>query len=257
MSLLRKIRTFSLSASALRVCGMLLLVVGIAGSVIQRTMLGLGEMTNSQLLELMADPAVMSNATIALVCQVLEACAVPIFAFLLVEGASHTGNFGKYLCRVLGVAVISEIPYNLVTGGSWLALGSRNPAFAMVMCLVMLYFFRRYPGKKGGHIVIKAMAVICVYLWSNMLGITHGACCVLLTAVLWALRGRQNLQTVAGIMIMLCSSIFSLVYPMGMLSFLIIHFYNGERGAGGNRAVNYLCYPVLLTVFWLLSMFVK
>lgn len=254
MSLIKKIRTFSLSSNALRVCGMLFLIMGAAGSLIARKVLCLDGMSNSELFELMEkDPTAMTYSTMVMIFQVMEACAVPIFVFLLVEGATYTGSFRKYLCRVLGLAAVCEIPYNLLVSGSWLDMSGRNPVFAMVMCLLMLYFFRQYPGKKASHILIKATAILGVFLWSNILSISHGACCVILTAVLWALRGKQNLQTFLGIMTMVCCSVFSLYYLMGGISFLIIHFYSGERGYA-SKPVNYLSYPAILTVFGLISM---
>ena len=39
--------------------------------------------------------------------------AMPIFAFLLVEGYFHTANFKKYMDRMVLFAILSEIPFNL------------------------------------------------------------------------------------------------------------------------------------------------
>lgn len=250
---LRKIQNFELSGSALRVCGMLLLALGMLGSVMQTRVLGVGSLSNSELFALMEeDASVMVNSAMALVCQALETCAAPLFAFLLVEGATHTSDFGKYFLRVLGLAAVSQIPYALLMTGSALGFPGFNPVFAMVMCLVMIYFFRRFPGKKGSHIAIKVLAVIGTFLWSNMLGISYGAECVIITAVLWGLRGKQNLQIFVGMMTALCCSVFSLFFMVAPLSFLVIYFYSGKPGSS-KRVVNYLSYPVMLLVFWLIS----
>ena len=43
--------------------------------------------------------------------------AFPIFAFMIVEGYTYTGNLKKYVLRLLCFAVITEIPFNLMVGG--------------------------------------------------------------------------------------------------------------------------------------------
>ena len=180
MKLKQKIRDFSLSATALRALGLLFLAVGLAGSVIQRR-LGVGVLANSELWETIQNSqTAMGFATVALVFQALEACAVPIFVFLLVEGARVTSSYGKYLLRVLVLAFVCEIPYNLAVYGELWTFESLNPVFAMVSCLIMLFFFRQFPGKKARNVVIKIVAVIGVFMWSNIFRISDGACCVLL-----------------------------------------------------------------------------
>ena len=253
MKLKQKIRDFSLSASALRVFGLLFLTVGLAGNVIQRS-LGVGVVDNSQLWQTLQDSSsAMSLATMAVVFQAMEACAVPIFVFLLAEGALHTSSFKNYLLRVLLLAVVCELPYNLAVNGQLLASVSLNPVFAMATCLVMFYFFKRFPEKKASHVAIKAMAIIGAFLWSNILHISDGACCVFLAAVLWGLRDKQNLRFLFGILTMVVCGIFSPFYLAGALGFMPVYFYEDELKAKCNRLMNYLCYPILLLIFGLAS----
>ena len=129
-------------AAALRKWAMIFLTAGVIGQgLIQNRLLGMGSLSSTELLSNMqADSSVMTLVTIALFCQVLETCAVPLFSFLLVEGFLRTRSFEKYLIRVGAVALISELPYNLAYGGKILELSSRNPVFCLFICIVMLYF---------------------------------------------------------------------------------------------------------------------
>lgn len=245
-TLIRKM-TFRLNSSALHTCGAVFLLAGVLGNVIQSRILGVGEISNTQLFELMqANASVMYLATTALVFQILEACAVPIFAFLLVEGTTHTSSFPKYFLRVFALAIGCQILYSFSMDGL-------NPVFGLVMSMIMLYFFRRFSEKKPGHIAIKILAILGTFLWSNMLGINHGAACVIIVAVLWALRDKIYFRTFGGCMATVCCSILSPLYMAASLSFLILYFYNGEQG-DGKKMVHYLSYPLILLISGALMM---
>ena len=246
MSLLKRIRTFQLTTTGLRIIGMLFLSAATYGIMLQTKLIGTGYMTNTHLLNLLEEnPDVMAGITLSLVMQLIGTCALPIFVFLLVEGAIHTSNYGKYILRVLGLAVVCQLPYNMITTGSTMYMTRLNPVFFFFLCLIMLYFFRSFSQRTAKHILIKVIAFIGVYLWSNMLGVEHGACCVILCFVMWALRGKQNLQTFIGILVMFLCCIFSVFYMAGLIGFLALHFYEGNKGEE-NRLVNYLAYPVIL-----------
>ena len=248
MSLMKKIRTFQLTTTGLRIIGMVFLAAGAYGAMMQTKLLGAGNITNNQLLDLIEqNPDVMTGTAMSLVLQMFGACALPIFVFMLVEGVTHTSHFGKYMLRVLGLAVVCQLPYNLLMTGNIWYMNRMNPVYALFMCMIMLYFFRTFTEKNGKNILIKVIAFVGVYIWSNMLGIEHGPCCVILCAVLWGLRGKINMQTFIGILVMFCCSIFSMYYLAGILGFMAIHFYEGNKGEE-NRLVNYLAYPVILLV---------
>lgn len=158
----------------------------------------MGESSGQQLMALMegSDDA-MIIATIALLLQAVETCAVPIFSFLLVEGFQHTADFGKYAARIMGVAVLSEIPYNLAMGGKILDLNTRNPVFGLVLCLVLLYFYRRYEERSLQNTTVKVVAIAAM-LWAVMLRVEYGVALVLLICVLWIFRKNSVYQGFAG-----------------------------------------------------------
>lgn len=245
----------NLSAAVLQICGLVLLAAGCLSTVLQ-SLLGVGQGTNLQLLEtIQADPNGMTLATIALVCQMLEMCAVPLFAFLFVEGAVHTKSFGRYLLRVIVLALVCEIPHNLLLYGTVLGPGELNPAFAAVFSLTMLFFFRTFPEKSASHIAIRVVAVLGTFLWSNLLGVAFGGPCVLITAVFWLTKERRGMQLFFGTIICIACSVFSPLYLSSALAIIVIFFYGGGRGKE-LRLLRYLGYPVTLLLFYMVSMFV-
>lgn len=251
-------RPTGISRSGLRMWAMLFLIVGIVGrSIVQFRMLGLGVITGPELLALLEnDPSMMMAATAALVMQILETCALPIFTFLLVEGFQHTSDLTKYFLRVAGVAILSEIPYDLAVSGKLLNLSVQNPALGLPLCLLLLIFFRTYPGKSIKNVLIKVMVTLGAIGWAVMLRIEYAACMVLVAAVVYLLWEKPLVRNMVGATVtILCSlsSLFMMAAPMG---FLAVHLYNEDKNTEENRLVNYLAYPVSLLVIAIAGNFI-
>ena len=234
-------------SSGLRTMGMLILLVGIAGrSLIQNKILGVGQLTTQELLtQMQSSQEAVILTSLALIIQALETCAAPIFCFLLVEGFTHTASVEKYFARVLGVALASEIPYNLAINGQLLFMGSRNPAFGMVLGLIVLYVYNRFRDKGLKNTAIKVLVTVAAVLWGGMLKISGGSCCVILVAVLWIFRKKPIFRNLFGCMAAASCSMLTPFFLLSPLGFIGIRFYNGEKGPQ-NRIVNYLAYPAML-----------
>lgn len=256
MRLEQPVRSSGLTGNAIRTWGYLFLILGIAGkSILQNRLLGINGLDTAQLLEVLsADPNNMMIATCALVFQAVQTCAAPLYVFLLVEGFCHTSDPHRYLLRILGTAVISEIPYNLAYSGTWMDASSRNPVFGMALCLVMLMLFARYEKKGWQGILLKAGISVLTMVWTKMLGIGDGGCLVVLTLTFWAVRNRPNFRTMAGMGGAGLCVAFSMFYLAAPMAVLTLHGYNGEPGSR-NRAVNYLAYPLLLLCFGVAAKF--
>lgn len=245
-------RPSGLHTGNLRAWGMLFVIAGIVSrSILQNRMLGVGLRSMEELMALMqASDTAMIVATIALVLQAVETVAVPIFVFLLFEGFTHTSDWKKYLARVAGLAVLTEIPYDLAMNGKVLELGSQNPVLGLALCMVLLYLFRRFAGRK----LVCVIMALAGLVWAVMLKIDHGIPMLLMICVIYLFRNKKMFMGFSGMAAAaLCTGIspFYLVAPMG---FLAIHFYNGEEGES-SRLVNYLFYPAVLLVIGLIAKF--
>lgn len=256
MERIRDTKTSGISRNALHTWGMFFLALGILGrSIFQNQLLGLSSVTAQQLLEAMqSSEAMMLYATLGLVLQAIETCALPIFAFLLVEGVQKTSNFRNYFFRVLGVAVLSEIPYNLAMSAKLFDFSSRNPVFGLVLAMIAMYFYGRYAEKSVKNTLIKLVVTLAAMIWGSMLSIEYGGCLVLVAVVLWAFRAKPLMRNIAGATATILGSLYSLFMMAAPMGFLAIHFYKGEKGEE-NRLVNYLAYPVLLLAVALVGMF--
>lgn len=245
-------RPSGLHAGNLRAWGMLFVVAGIVSrSILQNRMLGIGVLSAEELVQLMqSSQEAMIIATIALVLQAMETVAIPIFVFLLVEGFLHTSDWKKYLLRVCGMAVLTEIPYDLAMYGKVMDFGGQNPALALVLCMIVLYMFKRFAGKK----LICVVMALAGILWGIMLKIDHSVPMLLMLCIIYLFRNKRMYMGFSGMAVAAVCTAISPFYLAGAMGFLAIHFYNGEPGEG-NRVVNYLFYPVALLAIGLVAMF--
>lgn len=207
----------------------------------------MGAANSDQLLEVLNASGGMQAAAAALVFEGLESCAAPIFAVLLIDGFQKSSNVPKYILRVLGVAILSEIPYNYVFSGKLLDMTSRNPVWAMVLCLLMLYLFRQYEGKQAGKLLIKLAVAAAAILWSLLFRVQFGPIMLLLVMALWALRNRLSLRLCFGAAVAVCCCVVNPLYMFSPFGFLIAHFYNEEKGFFA-RPIQYLIYPFMLVM---------
>lgn len=236
----------------LRAWAMLFAIAGIISrSILQNRLLGVGSNSMQDLFEMMqTSDTAMAIATISLVLQAVETVAVPIFVFLLAEGFIHTSDWKKYFLRVAGLAVATEIPYDFAMNGKVLEFDSQNPVIGLVLCMVLLYMFRRFAGKK----LICVIMALAGLVWALMLKVDHGVPMILMICVIYLFRNKRMYMGFSGMAAAaLCTGLspFYLIAPMG---FLAIHFYNGEEG-NSSKIVNYLFYPVLLLAIGLIAKF--
>ena len=164
MERLRRTEKRGLRKHQLLFWGMMFVLAGLFSySFIQNRVLQMGSMNTQQILEIISSSkSAMAAATAALVMQALETCAIPIFAFLLVEGFEKGKSRIKMALALLITALVSEIPYNLCMSGKLVDMSSRNPVIALVVGVAVMYFFRRYSEKSAKAVLIKT--VVCVSL---------------------------------------------------------------------------------------------
>ena len=252
MERLGNTRPSGLHAGNLRAWGMLFAVAGIVGrSILQNQMLGVGVLSAEKLVQMMqSSQEAFIIATIALILQAVETVAVPIFVFLLVEGFCHTSNWKKYMLRVAAMAVLTEIPYDIAMNGKILEFGAQNPVLGLVLCMVLLYLYRRFAGKK----LICVIMTLAGFLWGIMLKIDHSVPMMLMLCIIYLFRNKRMYMGFSGVAMAAACMVVSPFYLAAAMGFLAIHFYNGEPGEG-NRVVNYLFYPVCLLVIGLAAMY--
>lgn len=171
--------------------------------------------------------------------------ALPIFAFLLVQGYQHTSNQRKYLTQLLIFALISEIPYDLAFYDQVIYLNHQNIFFTLALGLIGLALFERYD--QNGKTLEKILALAVPMVASQLLFVDYGMYGIVFIYGLGFLRNDKKLQTIFGVIM----GIFQLV---AYLAFIPIWFYNGKRGKQ-NKWFFYIFYPAHLVLIYLVRVF--
>lgn len=235
-----------MNRNTLWLIGMLTVTLGMFGrGILGNRVLGLHVNTQEQVLELLDISGGMAAAAVALALEALESCAVPIFAMLLVEGFEKTSDVKKYILRVSGVAVISELPYNFALTGVFWDPSSKNPVFAMVLALIMLYLYRYYADNQPQNMMIKLLVTVAALIWAVMFGIDYGLILLIVVWVLWVFRERPLLRYLLASAAAISCCIGKPLYMFAPFGFLLVYFYNGEQGPV-NKVLHYMLYPFML-----------
>jgi len=87
--------------------------------------------------------------------------AFPIFAFLAVEGYFHTRSFKRYALRMLLFAVLSEVPFDLMYGGTAFYPVHQNVIWTLLLGLlgIRLMEAARAKGKRWLYVLTCAAVV--------------------------------------------------------------------------------------------------
>ncbi len=244
-----------LNSLQLLIWGLAFVLAGILSrSILQNGILDMHTLTGEELLEKMsASTVAMAVATAAIVLQAVETCAIPIFAFLLVEGFEKGKSRKKLLLCLLATAAVSEIPYNLAAYGEIWHTATRNPAFALVIGLALLYFFRRFSENSFENVLIKLFVSLAAVLWVVMLNIEHGLPLLVVTMTMWALRNKKPMRILFGGAVAAVCALFSPFYMASAFGILPVYFYREQEEEKEIALPVYGVYPAALAILGLVS----
>jgi len=173
--------------------------------------------------------------------------AFPIYCFLLVEGFRHTHDFKKYALRMLGFAIISELPFDwaFFSGVYW---GHQNVYFTLLLGLLAMKALDTYQTKEGIPTLKGVLLAAACFAAAALLHCDYDVLGLALILALYMARKDKAAQCIAG-------AVFSLFEPVAPLAFGLVWFYNGERGSSSKAEqwMFYWFYPVHIFVLGVLT----
>ena len=186
--------------------------------------------------------------------------AFPIFSFLIVEGYFHTHDFKKYLLRLLIFALISEIPFNLMCGGTFFYPIHQNVIWTFLLGLLGIHLMETVHKKYNVWVYTLVCVLVC------MVGLLIGTLCmvdyygpgVLMVFVFYFFHGKKwwcllgQILSLYWINVVLLGGLIYTINLFGMdiefyqqglalLALIPIWLYSGEKGLH-SKFFQYFCY---------------
>lgn len=172
--------------------------------------------------------------------------AFPIFAFLVAEGMKHTSNWKKYVLRLFVFAIISEIPFDLLTSGKVIDLSSQNVLFTMLFGALAVVSFKTNQNLGYlGAVLAAGLGFVCC--------VDYGLFGVILILFIYILN-KEDVRWGSCVVAVWCLC-YGGMELWGVISALFLLRYNKERG--WNTPVLkygfYVFYPLHMLVIYLIS----
>ena len=169
--------------------------------------------------------------------------AFPIFCFLLVEGFVHTHNVKGYLGRLVLFGLLSEVPFDLAFFRTPFDPSAQNVYWTLALGVLAMAGLKHFE-KPDGSASWKGLLCAAGCTLAALLACTdYNGIGVLIICALYLTRTNRKRQCLAGALLFL----FELTAP---LAFVLVWFYNGQRGACSplQKKAFYWFYPVHLSV---------
>lgn len=182
--------------------------------------------------------------------------AFPIFVFLLVEGFTYTHDRRKYAFRLALFALLSELPFNLLSTGSlWdISFRKQNVMFTLLFGFLTIWTLEEIRNEK-----INAGMQMSASLLVSIAGAAAAFFChtdysmygVMAIVVMYCLRGNRILEMFGGCLVLCC---MEGTEPYCLFSLLPVLFYNGKKGYS-MKYLFYAFYPLHMLLLYVLSVF--
>ncbi len=186
--------------------------------------------------------------------------AFPLFAFMAVEGYFHTRSFKNYALRLLLLAVLSEIPFNLMYAGTWFYPVHQNVIWTLLIGLLAIRLLERVHHTQPP--LLFALASVGVTALAFVLGtvcmLDYYGAGVLTVLAFYFLRGRRWWCLLGQLAVLYWLNVVllgGLMYPLrlfgteielcqqglALLALIPIWLYRGRQGCH-SRFFHLFCY---------------
>ena len=119
--------------------------------------------------------------------------AFPIFAFMTVEGYFYTHNLKKYIFRLFLFALLSEVPFDLMYGGTWFYPVHQNIIWTFLLGILGIHLIEiaRKNQKRWAYLLVAILVAIMGMLLGTICMVDYYGAGVLTVLGFYFFRGRK------------------------------------------------------------------
>ena len=186
--------------------------------------------------------------------RIIGRLAFPIYAFLLVEGYTHTRNVKKYAIRLLLFAVISEVPFDLAFYNR-IGFIHQNIFFTLFIGVILMYLLDNKEKKYNFNSNLLIIAAGFVAMISN---VDYNFIGIIYILIFYYTKDFDKLKRLkyASVSLFVTNLLtFGFGQQYAILALSLIYFYNGKLGPNNKflQIFFYIAYPLHLLIFNLLK----
>lgn len=199
----------------------------------------------------------------------------PIFAFLTTEGYFHTKDLKKYMKRLLVFALISEIPFNLMTAGFPINPFHQNVLWTFLISIGLIHINEkiRKTNKRFLSMIVCALSILFGAVLGLLLMVDYYHAGILTVLTFYFLRGRKwwnyagqlaalwfiNAELLGGLgywIPLFGTEIYLQQQSLAILALIPIFLYKGRQGYYNKtlKSFYYWFYPVHMLILALIMM---
>lgn len=190
--------------------------------------------------------------------------AFPLFAFMAVEGCFHTRCFKKYLLRLALLALISEVPFDLLVGGTVFYPDRQNVIWTIILGLCCIWALERLKSAEGKAAVLCCAVLAASFAAAYIARVDYSGAGVLTLLAFYLFCGSSakcrvlQLLSLGFINLVLLNGM-SFAFPqqgLAVLSLVFVWLYDGRQGLHGKpiQIAYYLFYPTHMLMLAILAM---
>lgn len=172
--------------------------------------------------------------------------AFPIYAYLIAEGCKHTHNRKKYFLQIFLLGIAFSIVFIIVERYIYLCV-----LITFSMSILMIYLVDYIKYSLQTRFILFPLGLIFIWIFCSLIEVDYGFFGVLVPIMVYI----SDKRIVKNILFMLSLIVLSInvnngMQIYGLISVLLVAFYNGERGKLNLKRFFYLFYPLHLALLW-------